>query len=163
MTENNVYEDNIAIACIAMVTYQETAAVLSTSESFWARLVGVLVNGPYYGSIFLHFFVALYRLCAVIYPIKYKQLWTNARAFTAGIISWTLGMAICMAHLHLPAYFNDSQRQATKDAGKIAELNVLRIALAYSFDKKHGYTIVVYDLGGDTFDVSILEIGAYKL
>ncbi|MCP9257040.1 hypothetical protein DINM_000264 [Dirofilaria immitis] len=74
--------------------------VLSTSESFWARFIGVLVNGPYYGSIILHLFVALNRLCAVIYPIKYKQLWTNARAFTAGIISWTLGMAICMAHLH---------------------------------------------------------------
>ena len=66
----------------------------------------------------------------------------------------------------MPAYFNDSQRQATKDAGKIAGLEVLRIineptaaALAYGLDKKNSGTIAVYDLGGGTFDISILEIG----
>src|SRR5208337_2407294 len=65
-----------------------------------------------------------------------------------------------------PAYFNDSQRQATKDAGRIAGLDVLRIineptaaALAYGMDKKKNGTIAVYDLGGGTFDISVLEIG----
>ena len=77
-----------------------------------------------------------------------------------------LGEKIEKAVITVPAYFNDSQRQATKDAGKIAGLDVLRIineptaaALAYGFDKKNGQTIAVYDLGGGTFDVSVLEIG----
>ena len=77
-----------------------------------------------------------------------------------------LGQAVTKAVITVPAYFNDSQRQATKDAGKIAGLEVLRIineptaaSLAYGLDKKGGKKIAVYDLGGGTFDVSILEIG----
>ena len=77
-----------------------------------------------------------------------------------------LGEKIDKAVITVPAYFNDSQRQATKDAGKIAGLDVLRIineptaaALAYGLDKKTSGTIAVYDLGGGTFDISILEIG----
>lgn len=77
-----------------------------------------------------------------------------------------LGERVDQAVVTVPAYFNDAQRQATKDAGKIAGLEVLRIineptaaALSYGFDKSENKTIVVYDLGGGTFDVSVLEIG----
>ena len=77
-----------------------------------------------------------------------------------------LGEKVTEAVITVPAYFNDSQRQATKDAGKIAGLDVLRIvneptaaALAYGLDKKADETIAVYDLGGGTFDISILELG----
>src|SRR5665647_1020673 len=77
-----------------------------------------------------------------------------------------LGETVTQAVITVPAYFNDAQRQATKDAGKIAGLEVLRIineptaaALAYGLEKQDGKTIAVYDLGGGTFDISILEIG----
>ena len=77
-----------------------------------------------------------------------------------------LGEKVAQAVITVPAYFNDAQRQATKDAGKIAGLDVLRIineptaaALAYGMDKKNAGTIAVYDLGGGTFDISVLELG----
>src|SRR6187397_1458032 len=87
-----------------------------------------------------------------------QKLKTDAEAY--------LGQEVDSAVITVPAYFNDDQRQATKDAGKVAGLDVKRIineptaaALAYGLDKEHDQTILVFDLGGGTFDVSVLEIG----
>ncbi len=87
-----------------------------------------------------------------------QKLKTDAEAY--------LGEKVTDAVITVPAYFNDSQRQATKNAGQIAGLNVLRIineptaaSLAYGLDKKANETILVFDLGGGTFDVSVLDVG----
>ena len=98
-----------------------------------------------------------------IFPLRNLRLHPQKMKETAEA---HLGEKVTQAVITVPAYFNDAQRQATKDAGKIAGLEVLRIineptaaALAYGLDKKQSGTIAVYDLGGGTFDVSVLEIG----
>src|SRR3954447_17001759 len=117
-----------------------------------------------------------YRITAA--PNGDVQVWMGGRAYAPPEISAMilqklktdaeayLGEKVTEAVITVPAYFNDSQRQATQDAGKIAGLTVLRIvneptaaSLAYGLDKKGDETISVYDLGGGTFDVSMLEIG----
>ena len=110
-----------------------------TNDDAWVEAIGVKYSPSQIGSMVLG---------------KMKE---TAEGF--------LSRKVSKAVITVPAYFNDSQRQATKDAGKIAGLEVLRIineptaaALAYGMDKEDGKTIVVFDLGGGTFDVSVLEI-----
>ncbi|MBW7953723.1 Hsp70 family protein, partial [Candidatus Dojkabacteria bacterium] len=105
--------------------------------------------------------------------IKFGEKWLAPEAISAKVLAKLktdaeafLGETVTEAVITVPAYFDDSQRQATKNAGKIAGLDVKRIineptaaALAYGLDKKSDKTIAVYDLGGGTFDISILEIG----
>ncbi|VDN00415.1 unnamed protein product, partial [Onchocerca ochengi] len=89
MAENTDYEDSIALACIATAIFvlftwstivlTVKSPLLSSSELFLVRLIGVFVNGGWFGSLFAHFFVALNRLCAVVYPTKYKILWSKAK------------------------------------------------------------------------------------
>uniref|UniRef100_A0A8R1XNX9 G_PROTEIN_RECEP_F1_2 domain-containing protein n=1 Tax=Onchocerca volvulus TaxID=6282 RepID=A0A8R1XNX9_ONCVO len=149
MDENNDYEDNIAMACIAttsifglisnglalymtrsmshfrnafgilcssflicnlqaifvlfvwsIIVLTVKSPLLSSPELFLVRLIGVFVNGGWFGALFVHFFIALNRLCAVVYPMKYKKLWSEAKALVTGIFSWTLGMTVCMIHLY---------------------------------------------------------------
>ena len=150
-------------------------AVTNPTNTFYAvkRLIGRRYDDP----------IVAKDKGMVPYPIvrgDNGDAWVEARgqkyspsqvsAFILGKMKETaeayLGEKVTQAVITVPAYFNDAQRQATKDAGKIAGLEVLRIineptaaALAYGMDKKQGGTIAVYDLGGGTFDVSVLEIG----
>ncbi|EFO15498.2 hypothetical protein LOAG_13010 [Loa loa] len=73
--------------------------MLSSSKSLLARIIGSLVNGPYFGSVFAHFFISFNRFCAVVYPMKYNRLWSKSKATIAGIFSWLLGTFISIGNL----------------------------------------------------------------
>jgi molecular chaperone DnaK len=121
------------------------------------KLVPYKISGAANGDVRVHMGGKDYSPPEISAMILAK-LKTDAEAY--------LGQAVTQAVITVPAYFNDSQRQATKDAGQIAGLDVLRIineptasSLAYGLDKKKDETIAVYDLGGGTFDVSVLDVG----
>src|SRR6476469_9450173 len=137
------------------------------------RFMGRKFNDP---SVQRDMKLVPYRVAAA--PNGDVQVWMGGRAYSPPEISAMilqklkqdaetyLGETVTQAVITVPAYFNDSQRNATKDAGRIAGLEVLRIineptasALAYGLDRGQDEIIIVYDLGGGTFDVSILEIG----
>uniref|UniRef100_A0A0R3RFZ1 7TM_GPCR_Srx domain-containing protein n=1 Tax=Elaeophora elaphi TaxID=1147741 RepID=A0A0R3RFZ1_9BILA len=105
----NLQSISVIFTWCVIVLFGKFSAV-SSPELFLPRLVGVLVNGPYYGSLFSHIFVALNRLCAVAYPIRYNRLWSESKALAAGIISYILGTGLCMVHLHKDCalLFNES-------------------------------------------------------
>ncbi|MDR1551625.1 MAG: molecular chaperone DnaK [Holosporaceae bacterium] len=148
-------------------------AVTNYKNTFYAikRLIGRKHNDEY---------LKKYRAAYDIVPAENGDAWVDSRGtkyspsqISAFILQKMkesaesfLGEKVAEAVVTVPAYFNDAQRQATRDAGKIAGLDVLRIineptaaALAYGLDKKNSGLIAVYDLGGGTFDISILEIG----
>uniref|UniRef100_A0A1I8EDC1 G_PROTEIN_RECEP_F1_2 domain-containing protein n=1 Tax=Wuchereria bancrofti TaxID=6293 RepID=A0A1I8EDC1_WUCBA len=84
--------------CIIVLTVKSQN--LSRSEFFFTRPVGIFVNGAYYASLFVHFFVAVNRFCAFVYATKYNQLWSESKAILAGVMSWVVGTTISMAHLY---------------------------------------------------------------
>ncbi|VDO12595.1 unnamed protein product, partial [Brugia timori] len=82
--------------CIIVLTVKSHK--LSLPEFFFTRPVGIFVNGPYYASLFVHFFVAVNRFCAFVYATKYNQLWSKSKAILVGVMSWVVGTTISMAH-----------------------------------------------------------------
>ncbi|KAK6109326.1 Serpentine type 7TM GPCR chemoreceptor Srx family protein [Brugia pahangi] len=84
--------------CIIVLTVKSQK--LSLPEFFFTRPVGIFVNGAYYGSLFVHFFVAVNRFCAFVYATKYNQLWSKSKAILVGVMSWVVGTTISMAHLY---------------------------------------------------------------
>ncbi|MCP9260731.1 hypothetical protein DINM_004108 [Dirofilaria immitis] len=100
--------------------------MLSSPTTFFVRPIGVLVNGAWFGSLFLHLVISLNRLCAVVYPIKYKQLWSESRAFTIMIISWTLGTILCMMHLYTAASVGIAATMACIDFTTLIKVNAYR-------------------------------------
>ncbi|VDM13279.1 unnamed protein product [Wuchereria bancrofti] len=86
------------------------SAVLSSPESFSVRLVGVLANGAWFGSLLTHFFIALNRFCAFVYATRYDQLWSKSRAFFIGICSWAFGLLFSTQHLYKECSFVFNER-----------------------------------------------------
>uniref|UniRef100_A0A915Q4N8 G-protein coupled receptors family 1 profile domain-containing protein n=1 Tax=Setaria digitata TaxID=48799 RepID=A0A915Q4N8_9BILA len=84
--------------CILVLILKEP--ILSSPAFFPARMVGVFVNGPYYGSLFVHFFIAINRFCAFVYATKYNRLWSKSKAVVVGCCCWTFGTFISLAHLY---------------------------------------------------------------
>ncbi len=131
------FEDAEVKKAMSLVPYE---VVKATNDDAWVKMNGKEYSPPEISAMIL------------------QKIKADAEAY--------LGEEITQAVITVPAYFNDSQRQATKDAGRIAGLEVLRIineptasSLAYGLDKKTDETIAVYDLGGGTFDISILDVG----